>query len=356
MNGKREVTLAILCLLNLSISFGQGIISIHQKNPDFGNLKEVDSIAVLKFPFTNTGKSSIKITNIEIPCGCMKGEWSDSSIAPGKDGEFRIRFQTHNRPGPFEKEVTVINNGLPSKLKVKFTGMVEPKPKSIEEDFPEQLGALRFKSTKLSLGNITTRGPVERVFEIYNSSDNPVTFSDQKTPAHISLDFFESSIAAKSFGKFKVTYDPIAKNDFGYCKDVVSFVSSDSSTRKELELFCGIKEYFADTIDLALAPKLVLSKGAHDFGTIKPEQSDSTTFKLSNIGKQVLIVRKIQYNNELLACKLGNIEIKPGGSTELSVKLLPQSKNGRKSDGVILYVNDPVAPRHSLKITARVDN
>jgi antitoxin component of RelBE/YafQ-DinJ toxin-antitoxin module len=76
---------------------------------DFG---KIDNGAIVKFDFvfTNTGTSTLEVTDVWPSCGCTTpGTWS-KSVEPGQSGTIPIQFNSANFSGAIHKTVTVICN------------------------------------------------------------------------------------------------------------------------------------------------------------------------------------------------------------------------------------------------------
>ena len=79
------------------------------------------------FEIVNTGKTAIKLDNIQTSCGCTSPEWSRDPVAPGATTKIKVGFNAATE-GIFEKYITVFyNNGTQSK-QIKIKGFVWKAP------------------------------------------------------------------------------------------------------------------------------------------------------------------------------------------------------------------------------------
>ena len=62
-----------------------------------------------EFKFTNIGKESLILLNVNSSCGCLVASWPKEPIAPGKSGVIKAHYDT-SRIGKFEKTLTVQSN------------------------------------------------------------------------------------------------------------------------------------------------------------------------------------------------------------------------------------------------------
>ncbi|CAN5855731.1 hypothetical protein BH11BAC7_BH11BAC7_13890 [soil metagenome] len=103
------------------------IITFQTEMIDFGNII-YGAEAVRVFTFTNTGKSALIITSIKGQCGCttLPDGYPKDPIPPGGTASFRVKYDTNNRMGMFEKKITVLSNASNGNVEVKIKGTVVP--------------------------------------------------------------------------------------------------------------------------------------------------------------------------------------------------------------------------------------
>ena len=76
---------------------------------DFGKVKASEPLRT-DFIFTNTGTTTLEITDVRPGCGCTTaGAW-DKSVKPGESGKIPIQFNPGNFSGTVTKSVTVTCN------------------------------------------------------------------------------------------------------------------------------------------------------------------------------------------------------------------------------------------------------
>ncbi len=100
------------------------VITFSETTHDFGNIIETDGNASFTFEVTNTGKAVLLITNVQGSCGCAVTEWSKTPIAPGKNGFVKVTYNPINRPGVFNKTITVSNNSNENQVSLFIKGNV----------------------------------------------------------------------------------------------------------------------------------------------------------------------------------------------------------------------------------------
>ena len=100
-------------------------ITIDKTIHDFGTITQDSDSAKAVFTFTNNSKVPLLITNVGASCGCTTPNWTKEPIDPGKTGVVIANFNPRNRPGPFDKTVTILTSGNPNRFVVRIKGVVE---------------------------------------------------------------------------------------------------------------------------------------------------------------------------------------------------------------------------------------
>ena len=105
---------------------------------DFGTIKEGE-VVEHTFKFTNTGKSPLVIESASASCGCTAPDWTKTPVAPGEEGEVKVRFDSRNKPGQQSPTVTVRANTEPNIVRVFMKGNVTSSMPTAGADGPVRL-------------------------------------------------------------------------------------------------------------------------------------------------------------------------------------------------------------------------
>jgi len=99
-------------------------IEFGSTNFDFGRITTGEP-AKHSFIFTNTGTTTLEITEVKPGCGCTTaGEW-DRSVEPGKTGAIPLQFNSRGFGGAVTKTATVsCNDPRQSNVVLQITGTV----------------------------------------------------------------------------------------------------------------------------------------------------------------------------------------------------------------------------------------
>lgn len=82
---------------------------------DFGKIPQGKPVTTV-FTVTNSGKTPLKIENVQASCGCTTPEWEkDKAIEPGATSKITVGYNAAAE-GPFTKNITITYNGTQTKL------------------------------------------------------------------------------------------------------------------------------------------------------------------------------------------------------------------------------------------------
>ncbi|MCB0505043.1 MAG: DUF1573 domain-containing protein [Cyclobacteriaceae bacterium] len=352
----------ILLLLTGYVSVAQQAQSITFEEPshDFGTIKEENGPAEFDFKFKNTGSEPLKILNVKASCGCTTPNWTREEVAPGGEGFIRASYNPHNRPGPFHKTLTVTTSTSANNTVVlRINGQVEPKPRTVEDDLPTLMGAIRVKYKAFNLGKVYNNEPTVGEFDVYNASESPITFNKEvEGPAYIKVEFSPETLAPKEKGKVVITYNAEARNDLGFISDNIVFKTNEEgdNASKSMAVYATIEEYFPPMTEeeLQAAAHLGIEEPMHDFGNVTSGDKLETTFVLTNTGKSDLNIRKTKASCGCTVPQLAKEDLKPGESVEMKVTFNTFGRRGNQIKTVTIYSNDPSKPVQKVTVKASV--
>lgn len=136
MSLKRISSLALVFVIALSchFAFAQDStkavkgpkIQFAETSYDFGTAAQNTAVKHL-FKFKNVGTDTLKIAQVKTSCGCTAAE-SSKIIAPQKDGQIEVTYNTGTNMGKVSKTVYVFSNDVESPQRsVSIHGVVEAK-------------------------------------------------------------------------------------------------------------------------------------------------------------------------------------------------------------------------------------
>lgn len=107
-------------------------------------------------------------------------------------------------------------------------------------------------------------------------------------------------------------------------------------------------------------PKIEISPQSFDFGELEYGSIAEHTFKVKNLGIEILEIEKVATSCACTAAKIEKVSIKPGEEVDLLIKYDTGAMNGSYGKGPqdrIIFVksNDPINPQIEVTIHANVN-
>ncbi|GAF05195.1 DUF1573 domain-containing protein [Saccharicrinis fermentans] len=366
---KKIILLFTFALLWTSATWAQQTkpaFSFEETLHNFGEVKEADGKVSHEFSFTNTGSLPLVIHNVRASCGCTSPEWSRKPIAPGGKGFVKATFDPRNRPGNFNKTITVTANTANPNTVLRITGNVTPRPKTLEDIYPREVGPLRFKTTHISFTRIQPKEKKSETIEFVNTSDQTITLDFDRVPKHISLVAkHQDNSSGSNINTFKpgekgnitATYNAAIKNDWGFVYDQVFLkINGETNYKNRISVNANIQEDFSSWSQeqKAKAAKISVDNKIFDFGEIKQGEKAKHTYYITNTGKSDLLIRKVKASCGCTAIKPAKTTIAPGEKTAITAEFNSAGKSGRQNKSITVITNDPLASSTLLRIQGTV--
>ncbi len=90
------------------------VLILKQTEHNFGKIPQGKPVTTV-FEVTNTGKTALKLDNVQASCGCTTPVWDkENAIAPGATSKITVGYNAAAE-GPFTKFITITFNGTESK-------------------------------------------------------------------------------------------------------------------------------------------------------------------------------------------------------------------------------------------------
>ncbi len=357
----------IVGLFSLILLGNTGVLFSQQKNAsvsfekvvhDFGKIEESDGPVTCTFDFTNTGSIPLIINRVVASCGCTSPDWSKEPIVPGGKGFVKATYNPRSRPGKFNKSVNVLSNAEQRNVVLRITGDVNPRPRTIEDDYPYLIGGMRFKSNHLAFIKVNRGQQKTVLMEMVNISDQPLSITFDRVPGHITLKTIPDQIKPNEKGVIEATYDAEKKNDWGFVIDRVSVLLNEQAYKNNLlTISATIEEDFTGLTEeeLKKAPSIQFDTKTFDFGKIAQKTSVTHEFQFSNTGKSNLILRKISSSCGCTAVTPKEKVIPPGESSSIKATFSAGTRQGKQNKTITVITNDPKNSRVILRVTGDVE-
>jgi hypothetical protein len=98
----------------------EDVLQLKETEHDFGQIPQGKPV-FYTFDIVNTGKTELKLDNVQASCGCTTPEWSKDPIAPGATAKIKVGYNAAAE-NYFDKSITITYNSTQTKqLKIKGT-------------------------------------------------------------------------------------------------------------------------------------------------------------------------------------------------------------------------------------------
>ncbi|MEX0966994.1 MAG: DUF1573 domain-containing protein [Bacteroidia bacterium] len=334
-----------------------GILDFEETSFDFGVFAEDGPMMSYTFYFVNKGKAPVKLETVKAECGCTTPKWTKEEVLPKDTGKVSVIFDPMNRPGKFNKSITVTTNGFPQQVMLYISGNVTPRVKTAKDLYPTELGNLRVLINHINLGEIYTNEEDSVHMAFYNDGEETIVFAEIETPPHLKIHADPKFLPPGEKGRFIIYFDGAKQEDLGFVHEKVMVKTNDKAQpEKELIVMATVKQYFSplDEEEMANAPKLEFKQDVIDYGNIPLDRTSEVTFEYKNTGKQPLVLYKVKTSCGCTASQPEKEKLEPGESSKLRVTFTPPGKVGYEEKTITVWSNDPLTPQQTLTIKANV--
>lgn len=345
--------LFVIFLFASLATFSQAVIGFNSQSHDFGTIKEVNGVVSYNFEFINTGSAPVLIKNVESSCGCTSPEWTKQPVLPGKKGFVKATFDPKDRPGFFDKTITVYSNTRTPVVELKIKGTVEGKARTILDDYPYELpSGLRLPLEHISLMK-ARKGEVKTMtLGIFNNAGKNVSVGFVALPSYIQMSIEPQTIDNKGKATLNASYNTALNGEYGLNETEVTLLVDGKKYTLPVSIFI---EEDLSKVDLSLAPVVEADKKYYNFGQTAASQPVSFTYQLKNTGKSLLKIHRIYANDKRVSVEVAKKELNPGESAPVTVKTIAGAEPGKMTCLVSVICNSPAAQEFNLRFYGEIN-
>ena len=333
---------------------------------DFGDILLSDGPVKCAFILKNIAAFPITIHNIISSCGCTTPVWPRTPVAPGDSATISVTFTNDQGPFPFDKTLTVYVSSLQRPVLLHVRGVSHEKNKSLDERFPERIGALGFRTLEVNLGNVEQgKAKADRV-TVANLSDRPLAVTSAGTDAGVSFSLSENPIPPHATATLSVSYDSrgSAKPLWGRQTLYARLCVDGKTASKPLAVKVFLRDDFSDLTpeQVAAGPKAVPVQSYHEFGEVAVGTRVDARYQVRNTGRSDLIIRTVEFESGEGASGSARVEsrcpitVHPGATATIRVSLNTAGLKGEVLDVLTLVTNAPSKPLVNLFLTGYVES
>jgi hypothetical protein len=340
-------------------NLGKNQLNWKTKRIDLGTILEEQGAQVVEFEFTYVRDSLFIIREVLAECGCTSVEYTRDTLKNGESGKVKISFDPSSAAGYFSKLVVVKGYSDSVQDSLFLEGTSIPYPSNLNRAYPVKFEKLGFRLKKVNMGDVFDNEPKVKYVEFFNFGEE---FLERKgfsfkAPSYIKIEQVQDFIRPKERGLMKFTYDSKLKADLGFFEDEV-FISwkTDFSASIKMVVMADLFDYFPPISkeQMNQAPQLLIQQKEIDLREISSKTVLRRQVVLSNVGKEKLVIRKIQGNCECLVIELPKTSLDPGESVDLSLVFDPVGRKGIDQRNIYIFSNDPVNPVQLIVLKSRI--
>lgn len=338
---------SIVFLFSFFSAFSQAVIHFETRVHDFGAIQEVNGAVVYDFEFVNRGDAPILIKNVESSCGCTSPAWTKQPVLPGKKGFIKATFNPKDRPGYFDKTITVYSNARPNVIDLKIKGSVQGKTRTVLDDYPYELpSGLRLPLEEISLMKVHKGKVKSMAIGVFNNAGKQVDVDFVDLPPYIQMVMEPRLMADRAKATIKVAYNTAMHGEYGLNREKVTLLVDGKKYDLPVSIF--VEEDFSG-MDLTTAPMAEVDKKYYNFGQTTASQSALFTYQVKNTGKRVLRIHRIYTNDERVEASMVKRELQPGESAPVVVKTKTGVEVGKVTAVVSVITNSPVVSELKIR-------
>lgn len=359
---RRVSILLVMLLVALSLSAQETTQAVsfvfEQTEWDFGRIDERDGVISHSFRFRNEADHSVAIERVYTECGCTSTNYSRRPIRSGQESEFVVTFDPEGRAGRVDRVVTLVYDSGKGRTDLHIKGKVKARPRSVEEDFPYDLGqGLRSDALYKSFGNVGQGLSKSMTMALVNTTTKPV---------ELELKWLERSgllevelpevLGGDSKALVSMTYVPQQQGvpHYGIMRDRFVVLVDGVETSQEIVATAVGTDNLRNKS--TVTTECELSTLYHHFGTQRGGAVCQMDVTITNKGDEALYIRALELRQgTTLDLRVGEA-IAAGESITRKLTFHISAKGfDTVFGGVMLVVNDAQRPVVELRVVADVE-
>ncbi|MBO4722627.1 MAG: DUF1573 domain-containing protein [Muribaculaceae bacterium] len=359
----RNIATILLVATAITSMVAQPVASWNETTHDFGTFHESAGKQTCQFVVTNTGDSTMVITQVKSTCGCTVASHPTDPIAPGASDVIDITFTPTGRPGPFEKGVWVYTNTTPNRTRLVIKGTVVGNPESVSKYFPVSAGDLQFTNLVMALGEVKKGLLRNSSITAYNSGLDTLVITFDNNTSHISPHAVPDTIAPGGISTMTFFFDTMRTPVWGINDDHIIIKATPLHSDKVpiyayANIVVNVVEDFSQLTDdqRSKAPTCEVSTDKLIFDNLHRCEIAENTFSIRNTGKSNLIVRRVMSTDKAITTKCDKTLLKPGQEAIVCIKVNPDKvRDNVLNSQITIITNDPSNPRITVKVVGMID-
>lgn len=359
----------VLLLSALSITaVAQPQVTWLEQQLDMGVILENNGKASCDFRLVSSGSEPLIIVKAQAGCGCTSISYPEEPIPPGDTATVTLTYNPAGRPGQFSKQVIIFTNTTSRRSILEISGNVIPTDATLDKQYPVKAGALYVTQQNIPLGELTRGQNKTTYLSTYNASTDTIIVSAQGAKPHITPAVVPDTVPPGRVTALTVHYRSGSAPLWGLNVDTITLQcqplrqpSTAEAGTTTINVMAQVLEDFGDLTEeqLKRAPIARIDcDGTLDFGAVKRGDVTSRSFRLTNSGKDKLIIRRLWTPQTTgVTINSSTQEIKRGKSATVTVTVDTSLIDDKLLNiPLTLLCNAPDNPRITVRLVGIIDN
>jgi hypothetical protein len=341
-------------LLIPSFSWAQKGLVFKETEINLGYIPEDTGHVVVDFYCSNPTKSSLVLVDVDTHGGASVVHWPKDSILPGQKNKISVKLNPNNRPGSFERKVSLRSMPDSADYLLVVKAYVEPSEKVWTENSNEtKVGAVVLSSDYVRVGTVSENSKVEKTIKVKNTGKDPVVFgfSKAKIPTYISIKGLPEKLLPGVEAMLTMSIDFAAAQKLGKYIDMIELPMGKGD--QQLMIYV-IGKIMPVAPVLANKPIVDMLTKEVDFQEVSSDKLLQGSFVIKNIGLSPLLVRKVETSCTCIHVD-SSTPIAPGSTANLYFTFDPRGLKGIEEKRIVLYTNAPDQPIIQLLVRVKVN-
>ncbi|MBO4674325.1 MAG: DUF1573 domain-containing protein [Bacteroidaceae bacterium] len=346
----------IICAWGLAVSLSMQAqrISFEKNTVNAGNTLWKKPVTAV-FKFTNKDKDPLFIREVDAGCGCLKPEWRTDAVMKGEEGEIRVTYDAQLL-GHFDRYIDVYTNASEKPTRVRMKALVSNgEKKSMEDMYPYSIDDILLSANFVEFLDVSSGDSVTAEIEIYNNGDNVYTPQLMHLPSYLTAEYKPEMIARGRRGKIELTLHSKELKDLGLNQTSIylaRFSGDKVGQNNEIAVSAVLLPDLHFAEEFTRKPNFHISTTELQLGKMGSKTKLKGRVTISNKGRGVLKLSKIQSFNQAVTVALKKTELQPGEAITMDVtvdaRFLGMSKAQPR---VLIITNDPNHPKEVVNVS-----
>ncbi|MDO4931978.1 MAG: DUF1573 domain-containing protein [Prevotellaceae bacterium] len=294
----------------------------------------------------NNTAQTVRIKEVDTGCGCTAADYDKGDIMPGGIAKIKLTFDG-KQLGYFFRTLRVTDSSSSTPAEINLRGQVVSKLVNYSGDYPCKLGVLLTDVDNIEFDDVNKGQRLVQEMHIMNPTNQNVQPTALRLPPYLKVETYPAILGPKQKGLVTVTLKSNELRDYGLTQTSFYLAKNPSdkvSADKEITVSAVLlpPAVAKDDISRPYAARLTMSADELDMTALARKSKAKGEIIITNNGRSVLNISKLQMFTSGLEVQLGKALLEPGESTKLKVTgYAKELRKSKRRPRIIMITNDP---------------